>query len=111
VKFYVFYVKSDLKISCVQSLGYYESQKSMKSVAAMGYAKFDIAEYPLKCVSDVIFVFYDPENPIKDILLAQVGMLRCHFRYRFLVVVAVLKKMAAKSHFWWEKSESWSTSS
>ena len=27
--------------------------------------KFDIAEYPLKCVSDVIFVFYDPENPIK----------------------------------------------
>ena len=75
----------------------------MKSVTAMGYANFDIAEYPLKCISDVIFVFYDPMNPIKDILVAQVGMLRCHFRYRFLAVVAVLKKMATKSHFWWKK--------
>lgn len=83
----------------------------MKSVAAMGYANVDIAEYPLKCISDVIFVFYDPENPIKDILLAEVGMLRCYFWYRFLAVVAVLKKMAAKSHFWREKSASWSTSS
>ena len=74
-------------------MSYYESQKkSMKSATAMSYAKFDIAEYPLKCVSDVIFVFYDPENPIKDILLAPVGMLRCHFRYRFLAVVAILKK-------------------
>jgi len=83
----------------------------MKSVAAMGYAKFDIAEYPLKCISDVIFVFYNPQNRIKDILLAHVAMLRCHFRYRFLAVVAVLKKMTAKSHFWREKSESWPTSS
>ena len=58
----------------------------------MGYAKFDIAEYRLICISDVIFVFYGPENPIKDILLVQVEMLRCHFWYWFLAVVAVLKK-------------------
>jgi len=36
----------------------------MKSVTAMSYAKFDIAEYPLKCVSDVIRILR-PQKPYK----------------------------------------------